>query len=107
MYLFDVAVRLATRWCAACFESQVSWVVSLWRVAGSAFRIQQDVKRLPAAFQAEALDFVEYLLAKAERSAVRQEERAWSDLSLTSAMRGMEDKDTPTYISFDLRVLFS
>jgi hypothetical protein len=36
-------------------------------------KIQQCVERLPAAFQAEVLDFVEYLLAKAEREAVRQE----------------------------------
>ena len=43
----------------------------------------------------EVLDFVEYLVAKAEREAARQEERAWSDLSLAFAMRGMEDEDTP------------
>jgi hypothetical protein len=70
-------------------------------------KIQQYVDRLPAAFQAEVLDFVEYLLAKAERDAVRQEERAWSDLSLALAMRGMEDEDTPTYTLSDLRVEFS
>jgi hypothetical protein len=61
-------------------------------------RIQQCVQRLPASFQ-EVLDFVEYLLAKAEREAVRQEEKDWSDLSLSFAMRG-EDEDTPTYTMF-------
>jgi hypothetical protein len=70
-------------------------------------KIQQYVERLPTAFQAEVLDFVEYLLAKAEREEARQEERAWSDLSLSSAMRGMEDEDTPTYTMSDLRVEFS
>jgi hypothetical protein len=30
-------------------------------------RIQQYVQRLPASLQVEVLDFVEYLLAKAER----------------------------------------
>jgi hypothetical protein len=70
-------------------------------------KIQQYVERLPATFQAEVLDFVEYLLAKAEREAVRQEERAWSDLSLSCAMRGMEDEDMPTYVMSDLKVEFS
>jgi hypothetical protein len=70
-------------------------------------KIQEYVDRLPAAFQAEVLDFVEYLLAKTEREAVRQEERAWSDLSLALAMRGMEDEDAPTYTLSDLRVEFS
>ncbi len=70
-------------------------------------RIQQYVQRLPASFQAEVLDFVEYLLAKAEREIARREERAWSDLSLRSAMRGMEDEATPTYSASDLKVMFA
>lgn len=70
-------------------------------------RIQQYVQRLPASFQAEVLDFVEYLLAKAERETRRREERAWSDLSLRSAMRGMEDEATPTYTTSDLKVVFA
>jgi hypothetical protein len=70
-------------------------------------RIQQYVQRLPASFQVEVLDFVEYLLAKAEREAVRQEGKDWSDLSLSFAMRGMEDEDTPTYTTDDLKVVFS
>ncbi len=70
-------------------------------------RIQQYVQRLPASFQAEVLDFVEYLLAKAEREIRRREERAWSDLSLRSAMRGMEDEYTPTYTASDLKVMFA
>lgn len=70
-------------------------------------KIQQHVQRLPASFQAEVLDFVEYLLAKAEREVLRREERAWSDLSLAFAMRGMEDEDTPVYTTSDLKVVFS
>ena len=70
-------------------------------------RIQQYVQRLPASFQVEVLDFVEYLLAKAEREVVRQEERAWSNLSLSFATRGMEDEDTLVYTTSDLKVLFS
>jgi len=70
-------------------------------------RIQEHVERLPASFQEEVLNFVEYLLAKAEREAVRQERRLWSSLSLSSAMRGMEDEDIPTYTTADLKMVFS
>jgi hypothetical protein len=50
---------------------------------------------------------VEYLLAKAEREAVRQERKLWSNLSLSSTMRGMEDENVPTYTTADLKVVFS
>ena len=70
-------------------------------------RIQQHIQGLPASFQAEVLDFVEYLVAKAEREAVRQEGRSWSSLSLSFAMRGMEDEDAPLYTLSDLKVVFS
>jgi hypothetical protein len=70
-------------------------------------RIQQYIQKLPVSFQAEALDFVEYLLTKADHEALRQEEMAWSDASLTFAMRGMEDEAAPTYTPSDLKVIFS
>jgi len=69
-------------------------------------RIHQYVQRLPASLQVEVLDFVEYLLSKLEGETARQSELAWSDLSLTLAMRGMEDEDAPTYTSADLKVMF-
>jgi hypothetical protein len=65
-------------------------------------KIQHYLQKLPTAFQIEVLDFVEYLLAKAER----QDERDWSDLSLALAMRGMEDEDAPVYTVADLKVFF-
>ncbi len=64
-------------------------------------KIQQYVQRLPTSFQAEVLDFVEYLLVKTQR---REED--WSDLALAFAMRGMEDEDTPLYTPADLKVIF-
>ncbi len=70
-------------------------------------KIRRYMRRLPAASQAEVLDFVEYLLNKAERETVRQEERDWSSLSLSSAMHGMEDEDAPTYTTSDLKTVFS
>ena len=70
-------------------------------------RIQESVERLPPAFQAEVLDFVEYLLAKAERRTLKDEAASWYDLSLSAAMRGMEYEDTPAYTMSDLKVVFS
>jgi hypothetical protein len=66
-------------------------------------KIQQHVQKLPASFQAEVLDFVEYLLAKIRS----REEEDWSDLSLAFAMRGMEDEAMPLYTTADLKVVFA
>lgn len=66
-------------------------------------RIQQHLQKLPTSFQAEVLDFVEYLLAKAER----REDEDWSGLSLALAMRGMEGENTPVYTPSDLKVVFA
>ena len=65
-------------------------------------KIHQRVQRLPASFQAEVLDFVEYLLAKAKR----EEAEEWLDFSLASAMRGLEDEAAPMYTTADLKVVF-
>jgi len=64
--------------------------------------IQQHVQRLPPTSQAEVLDFVEYLLEKAARG----EARGHSEFSLTSAMRGMEDDDSPHFTAADLKEKF-
>jgi hypothetical protein len=70
-------------------------------------KIGMGVQQLPAAYQAEVLDFVEYLLMKATRGGQEQEECVWRDLAVTSAMRGMEDEDLPQYTKNDLKVIFS
>ncbi len=70
-------------------------------------KIQKNVQRLPEVFQVQVLDFVEYLLTKSERETARQDDLDWSDLSLLSAMRGMEDEDVPQYTTNDLKVVFS
>ena len=69
-------------------------------------KIQEYVQRLPAPLQSEVLDFIEYLLSKTERDIQRREFESWSDLSLTSAMRGMENEETPSYTLADLKTLF-
>jgi hypothetical protein len=68
-------------------------------------KIQRYIEELPTPLQEEALDFVEYLLAKAKSKAIKQEEKEWSYLSLTSAMYGMEG-DMPIYTTDDLKVVF-
>ena len=62
-------------------------------------KIIQQVHDLPENKKAEVLDFVEYLKTKSE-------EKDWSDLSLSSAMRGMENEDT-LYSLDDLKESFS
>jgi hypothetical protein len=91
-------------------------------------QIQEQVQKLPPSLQREVLHFIEYLLlkekqeprviakvAKAKRDNFaeyfvikerRLEDSAWSELSLASAMRGMEDEETPVYTMADLKVVF-
>ena len=64
-------------------------------------KIYQYVQKLPQSFQEELLDYAEYLLMKAEL----QEKQDWTSLSLSSAMREMED-EAVTYSLSDLRESF-
>ncbi len=64
-------------------------------------RININVKRLPESKQIEVLDFVEYLQSRTEK----EEYKAWGDLSLSSAMRGLEDEQSP-YSTNDLKESF-
>lgn len=66
--------------------------------------IAQRIRQLPEREQAEVLDFVEYLLMKAERAQAREERAAWMDRSLRSALRGMEEE--PGYDAADLKERF-
>ena len=69
-------------------------------------KIQRYIQKLPTSLQSEVLDYVEYLLAKAENEAGHLEEKAWSDLSLNTAMHGMENDADPNYTISDLKVVF-
>jgi hypothetical protein len=64
--------------------------------------IIEQVQKLPGPQQGEVLNFVEYLQTKAEK----HERKDWSNLSLSFAMRGMEDEQTP-YSLADLKESFS
>jgi len=61
-------------------------------------KIIENVRSLPESKQMEILDFVEYLRAKIEK----EERKEWMNLSLTSAMRGMEEEEL-TYSMNDLK----
>ena len=69
---------------------------------GVAEKIVENILTLPESRQMEVLDFVEYLKLKTEK----EEKIAWSNLSISSAMRGMENEESP-YSLADLRETFS
>jgi ribonucleotide reductase beta subunit family protein with ferritin-like domain len=64
----------------------------------TAEQINRNIHNLPAAFQQEVLDFVEFLLQKTVR-----DEKDWSEFSLEQAMRGLENDGMPEYSDADLR----
>ena len=64
-------------------------------------KIHQYVQKLPHSFQEELLDFVQHLLMKAEQ----QEKQDWASLSISSAMRDIEDESI-LYSLSDLKVVF-
>ena len=65
-------------------------------------KIHQYTQKLPYSFQEELFDFVQYLLMKAEQ----QEKQDWASLSLTAAMRDIEDEPALYSIS-DIQVSFA
>lgn len=64
-------------------------------------KIIRHVMELPESDQAEVLTFIEHLRAKVGK----QDNRDWSNFSLSSAMRGIEDEQT-LYSINDLRESF-
>ncbi len=66
-------------------------------------RVQQYMQRLPERLQVQVLDFIELLLARAEQDDAAQAEREWSEISISLAMRGMEEEDAPEYSISDLK----
>ncbi len=78
------------------------WIVEKVRIMTVAEKILEHLHRMPEPEQVEVLDFIEYLETKARQRRAREEEEAWSALSLACAMRGMEE-DPGDYSSEDLR----
>ncbi len=73
-------------------------------------KVHQRVLILPEPLQSEVLNFVEFLLTKVEPDLHSDlqvhEDQGWFDLSLTMAMRGIEDEKDPTYTLADLKETF-
>ena len=67
--------------------------------------IVRHLRSLPDSAQKEVLDFVEFIRSRRDDCTIREEELAWLDFSLASAMRGMEDEETP-YTEADLKESF-
>lgn len=69
-------------------------------------KLQSDVQRLPEQRQQEVLNFVEFLLAKSEQDAARQEEIEWSSEALAYTMLRMDEEegdDAPVYSLHELK----
>lgn len=65
-------------------------------------KIIETIKDLPELKRIEVFDFLEFLQSKTEK----QENLTWKGFSLTSAMRGMEDEQSP-YSLNDLKESFT
>jgi hypothetical protein len=64
-------------------------------------KIQECIRKLPESLQEEMLDYLEFLLVKAQR-----ENNDWSSLALASALRGMQN-EPDIYTLSDLKVKYS
>ena len=67
--------------------------------------IFRTVEPLPEAEKQEVLDYVEFIKASHREGSQTEEDAAWSDFSLASAMRGMEEESSP-YTLADLKESF-
>lgn len=64
----------------------------------AAERIYEKVSALPEHLQLQVLDFVEHLTRR-----LREEDTDWSELSLATALRGLEDEAWPQYGEEDFK----
>jgi len=64
--------------------------------------IVEQLLSLPEDAQAEVLDFIEFLKTRKAGEGEKHEDAEWGKLSLASAMRGMEDEESP-YTVDDLK----
>jgi hypothetical protein len=68
--------------------------------------ILEHLGSLPDSVQREVLDFVKFLVSRRTEPAHGEDDLAWSQFSLASAMRDMEDEET-AYTLADLKESFS
>lgn len=65
-------------------------------------KIYQKVQKLPEPIQSEVLDFIEFINSRRKDIS----DFDWSQLSLSSAMKGMEDEEGSQYTPSDLKEKF-
>ena len=65
-------------------------------------KILQKIEKLPESVQAEVLDFIDFIDLKKGHPT----DSEWKDLSLSSAMRDMENESSPEYTTGDLKEKF-
>ena len=69
-------------------------------------RILQRLQEMPESLQSEVLDYVEQLASTSDSPHPETNDAEWTALSLTWAMRGMEDEDT-LYEPADIKERFA
>ncbi len=63
-------------------------------------RIVRKLEKMPEAIQSEVLDFIDFIDSR------KGADSDWKDLSISSAMRGMENEPSPEYTARDLKEKF-
>lgn len=66
-------------------------------------KIHRQAQRLPEPQQKEILDFIEFLLSKANGQDSRQADLEWSRNSIAAAMHGIDNEDSPLYHESDFK----
>jgi hypothetical protein len=70
-------------------------------------KILKHIQEMPESFQVEILSFLEYLELKIKKAqSINNEETEWFELSLSGAMRGMEEETSP-YSLNDIKERFT
>jgi hypothetical protein len=64
-------------------------------------QVTDKLQKLPIAAQEEVLHFIEFPAQKFEQKA--DENKQWSDFSLSQAVKGLENEDLPEYTEADLK----
>ena len=69
-------------------------------------KISEYLTQMPEPYQAEVLNYVEYLWGKLRDQDREQDDLSWQELSLASALRDMDEADEVTYSVNDLKEKF-
>jgi hypothetical protein len=66
-------------------------------------QITDRLQKLPQPLQREVLDFIDFLAQRVAQCEDSGEESDWKKFSLTQAMSGLENEDSPEYSEADLQ----